>query len=158
MAFRYSPGIFKGFLDGSNLQTLLADGSIAFYTGSQPASAYAAVTGTLIARVTESGGAWVAGTATNGINFGTATATTTGANIDIDPAESWDFEAVAAGTIGWGRFVGNPTDAGGTSTTLPRIDFSVGITSGDMLMAKTTYAIGEQGTVQQFKIPLSNIS
>lgn len=152
MAFRYSTKLFTDFL--TTLKTDLADGTIYFYTGSQPSSPDAAVTGTLLGQVTVGGGAWSAGSATNGLEFGTAAS----ASISKAAAEEWKFVCTVAGTIGWGRFVGNATDAGGSSTTLPRIDFSVGITSGDMTMTKVTYAVGETGVIQTFTIPLSNIS
>lgn len=153
MAFRYSTGLFNSFL--AALQTDMADGVIKFYTGSQPTSPDAAATGTPIGTVTLAGGAWTAGTATNGINFGTPA----GATIEKDPAEEWKFTAEAAGTIGWGRFVSNSaSDTGGASTTLSRMDFSVGITSGDCTMTKVTYAIGETGVIQTFTIPLSNLA
>jgi hypothetical protein len=74
-----------------------------------------------------------------------------------EPAEEWKFIAVAAGTIGWGRFVGNATDSGASSTTLPRIDFSIGITTGDARTGKVTYAIGEPGVIQSFDLTQSNI-
>ena len=150
--FRYSTSLFDAFLN--TLKTDLAYGSIELYTGSQPASPDSAVTGTLIGRVTVDSGAWSEGVSTNGLTFGTVAS----AQVDKATAETWQFTAVAAGTIGWGRFRANAVDAGGASTTLHRIDFSVGITSGDLLMSKVTYAIGETGVIQQFLIPLSNIS
>lgn len=154
MAFRYSTKLFNDFL--TTLKTDLANGSIELYTGSQPASPDAAITGTLVGRATQSSGAWVEGLPTNGLNFGTVAS----AQVDKATAETWQFTCVNAGTIGWGRFRANGTDAGAADSThvLPRIDFSVGITSGDLLMSKVTYAVGETGVIQQFLIPLSNIS
>ena len=153
MAFRYSTGLFGSFL--ATLKTDMADGVINFYTGSQPTSPDAAVTGTYLGRATLAGGAWTAGTATNGLEF----ATPSGATIDKATAEEWKFVCEVAGTIGWARFVSNSaSDTGGASTSLKRMDFSVGITSGDALMTKVTYAVGETGVIQSFTIPLSNIS
>lgn len=152
MAFRYSTKLFNDFL--TTLKTDLANGVIQFYTGAQPTSPDAAVTGTYLGKATLAGGAWTAGTATNGLNFGTVGS----AAVDKATAEEWKFVCETAGTIGWARFVGNPVDAGGSSTTLPRLDFSVGIASGDAQMAKVTYAVGETGVIQSFNIPLSNLS
>jgi len=158
MAFRYSTKIFHDFLNTA-VKTNLAAGVINFYTGAQPASPDAAVTGTFLGKATLAGGAWTAGTSTNGLNFGTITDTGSGAaSLDKATAEEWRFVCTVAGTIGWARFVGNPTDAGGVSTTLPRLDFSVGVTSGDALMSKVTYAVGETGVIQSFVIPVTNIS
>lgn len=153
MAFRYSTGCFNSFL--TKFKTDIANGSIAFYTGAQPTSPDAAVTGTYLGRATLAGGAWVAGTATNGLEFDAPVL----AEIDKAAAEEWKFVCEVAGTIGYGRFVSNSaSDTGGASTSLIRIDFSVGITSGDCLMSKVTYAVGETGVIQSFNIPLSNIS
>ena len=158
MAFRYSTKIFHDFLNQA-VKTNLAAGVINFYSGAQPASPDAAPTGTFLGRATLSGGAWTAGAPTNGLNFGTVVDGTGGAaSLDKASAEEWKFICSVAGTIGWGRFVGNPADSGTTSTTLPRIDFSVGVTSGDALMSKVTYAIGETGVIQSFNMPVTNIS
>ena len=154
MAFRYSTKLFNDFL--SSLKSDLTNGSIELYTGSQPSSPDAAITGTLIGRATNNGGAWSEGSGSNGLNFGTVAS----AAVDKSTSETWQFTAVAAGTIGWGRFRANATDAGSADSTFvkPRIDFSVGITTGDLKMSKVTYAVGETGVIQEFLIPLSNIS
>lgn len=158
MAFRYSTKIFHDFLNTA-VKTALADGVINFYTGSQPANPDLAPTGTFLGKATLAGGAWTAGTATNGLEFGTVVDTGNGAaSLDKASAEEWKFVCSVAGTIGWARFVGNPVDAGAVSTTLSRIDFSVGVTSGDALMSKVTYAVGETGVIQSFVIPVTNIS
>jgi len=158
MAFRYSTKIFHDFLNIA-VKTALADGVIDFYSGAQPASPDAAPTGTFLGRATLAGGAWAAGSPTNGLEFGAVVDGTGGAaSLDKASAEEWKFVCSVAGTIGWGRFIGNPADAGGVSTTLPRIDFSVGVTSGDAQMSKVTYAIGETGVIQSFNIPVTNIS
>ena len=163
MAFRYSKRLFNVFLGG--VKTELANGVIHFYTGAQPVSPDAAPTGTYLGSATKSGNAWAAGTATNGIEFGTVD----NAAVDKDAAEEWKFTCATAGTIGWGRYIANTTagsgslataDAGAldTTETFPRIDFNVGITSGDALMSKVTYAVGETGVIQSFNIALSNIA
>jgi hypothetical protein len=158
MAFRYSTKIFHDFLNTA-VKTNLAAGVINLYSGAQPTSPDAAPTGTFLGRATLAGGAWTAGTSTNGLNFGTITDTGGGAAaMDKASAEEWRFVCSVAGTVGWGRFVGNPADAGAVSTTLPRIDFSVGVTSGDAQMSKVTYAVGETGVIQSFNIPVTNIS
>jgi len=163
MAVRFSKKIFNDQLTA--LKTALANGCIHLYSGSQPAAPEDAVTGTLIGTIQLSGGTWAAGTATYGLEFGTPAA----GSISKASAENWLFTAVAAGTVGWGRFIGNTLAGNGSLTNAdsgaadgsevyPRIDFSVGITSGDMTMGKVTYAIGETGAVSSFTIPLSNIS
>ena len=153
--FRFSSKIFSDFL--TNLDTTMANGSIAMYSGSPPASPDAAATGTYLGRVTSGGGAWVAGSATNGIN--TAAPSSGTPTMSKESAESWVFTCSATGTIGWGRYVANPTDAGGISTVLPRMDFDVGLTGSGAActMTKTAFTtIGETGVVQTFTLPFTN--
>lgn len=163
MAFRYSTKLFNDFL--TTLKTDLANGKIDFYSGSQPNSPDNAPTGTLIGSATLGGAAWTAGSATAGVEFGTPSA----GSLDKAPTEEWKFTCVNAGTIGYGRFIANTTAGSGslssadtgisdTSYVYPRIDFSVGVTSGDCLMTKVTYAVGETGVIQSFLIPLSNLT
>ena len=163
MAFRYSTKLFNDFLNV--IKTDLANGKIDFYSGTQPNSPNDSPTGTLIGSVTLAGAAWSAGSATGGIEFGTPSA----ASLDKNSGEEWKFTCVNAGTIGYGRFIANTTagsgslstaDTGVSDTTYvyPRIDFSVGVSSGDCLMTKVTYAVGETGVLQSFVIPLSNLT
>jgi hypothetical protein len=153
MAYRFSTGAFNSLL--AKTKDDLANGAINFYTGAQPASPDAAPTGTFLGRATLAGGAWTAGSATNGLEFDTPV----GANMTKAPAEEWKFVCSVAGTIGWARFVSNSaSDTGGVSTTLVRHDLSVGVTTGDLQMAKVTYAVGETGVIQSYAIPFSNIS
>ncbi|MDD5084213.1 MAG: hypothetical protein PHT88_04800 [Candidatus Moranbacteria bacterium] len=148
--FKYSTKDFNAML--AALDTQHTNGVIELYTGAQPASPDDAATGTLIGTATKDAGAFTPGTATNGLNFAAPVLNA----MSKEAAETWKFTAVAAGTIGWGRLKGNGTDAGGSSTALPRIDFTVGITSGDARTSKVTYAIGEIGTVDSFTITQTN--
>ena len=155
MTTRYSPHIFQTFL--VSLDTLLNDGSIACYSGSMPASPADAPGTTLLGRITKDGTAWTAGSSAGGIKFAAPSAGIT--TMSKEPAENWVFTCSTTGTIGWGRFVGNPTDAGGSSNILPRIDFNIGLTGSGAActMTKVTFtAIGETGTVQTFTIPFTN--
>ncbi len=64
-----------------------------------------------------------------GIQFGSAT----GGVLSKESA-LWKGTVITDGTAGWFRIVGNSADGGGSSTTLPRIDGSIGTTSGDMIL------------------------
>ena len=57
MAIRLSTGLRNFMLEGGSLKQALANGFIELYSGTQPASADDAVTGTLLARYTASSGA-----------------------------------------------------------------------------------------------------
>lgn len=161
MAFRYSTKLFTDFL--STLKTDLGSGVINLYSGAQPASPDSAIGGaTLIGQVTLNGSGWADGSATNGLVFNTPSA----GQIVIATGAVWKFTCINAGTIGWGRFVGNSSTAGLTidsgladsTFAHPRLDFSVGVTTGDAQMSKITYAVGETGVIQNMTIVLSNLS
>ncbi len=158
MTIRYSTGARDKLLGdsavtaGSNgLAGIFKDGVIELYSGTQPATADAAVTGTLLATVTESGAAFTPGSPTAGLEFD---APSSGA-IAKATGETWQYTGVAAGTIGWFRFKGNAADGGGVDTTAVRIDGSVGQVSGDMVLSNTLIAIGTPGTIDVFTITMS---
>lgn len=155
MTTRFSTGAINkmygesGTDTGANgLRGLFKDGKIDCYSGAQPASADDAPTGTLLGSITKDGGAFSHGAATNGIEFGAPS----GKTVSKSGSETWKFTGVAAGTIGYGRFKANATDNDSSSTTLPRIDFSIGITSGDMKMSSVTSSVGGSITIDTFTI------
>jgi hypothetical protein len=135
---------------GGSLKDVMKDGVLKIYSGAQPATADAAATGTLLATITVGSGAWVAGAFDNGLEF------------EDDPlsgeieknSEVWSGLGLADGTAGWFRFYANPTDAGTSSTTLPRIDGSVGTSNNDLVMASTAIVTGRTYTIDSFKITL----
>ena len=135
---------------GGSLKDVFKDGVLRIYSGSQPSSADSAVSGTLLLEISESAGAFVAGAFDNGLEFGTAAS---GA-IAKATAETWQDLGLAAGTAGWFRFVGNATDAGAASTTLPRIDGSIGTSGADLNMSSTTITVGATYTVDSFQYTL----
>lgn len=92
-------------------------GCIEVRTGPQPASADAPATGTLIARITRDGGAWVEGAPDNGLEF-----VRSGRYASKPGDHVWRLKGIATGVAGWFRLRGNAADAGGASLDLPRID------------------------------------
>lgn len=155
MAVKFSTGAIAKML-GKNgtdsgadgLRGIFTNGVIKLYTGAQPATADDAPTGTLLGDITVGGGAFVEGSATNGLNFGAPS----GKTISKATGETWKFTGVAAGTIGWFRFQANAVDNDSSSTTLSRIDGSVGVTSGDMRLTSVTSAVGTSITIDTFTI------
>jgi hypothetical protein len=132
------------------LKTALADGVILIYSGSQPASANDAVSGTLLGRVTLNAAAWTAGAATNGLEFATPAAR----EMTKAVAEVWQFAGIANGTAGWFRFVGNGADAGAADTTeaLPRIDGRIATTGAEMNMSNLNVVTGAITTIDSFTL------
>lgn len=149
--FKYGTKCFNTML--GSLDIAFANGIIELRTGAQPTSPDDAATGVLIGKVTKNGDAFVAGSPGNGLNFSSPALNV----LSKDPAEVWKMTAVAVGTIGYGRLLGNAADDGSARTDLPRIDFSVGLTSGDARTSKLNYAINEVGTIDSFTITQTNI-
>ena len=158
MAARYSEGLLNKLLGeqgveaGANgMKGIFKDAVIDVYTGGQPATANAAPTGTFLGRVTLNAGAFTEGVATNGLEFDPPSA----GELLKAAAETWQLKGVAAGVAGWFRLRGNAVDDGSLSTTLPRLDGSVGTTAGDMLMSNVNIVVDAISTVDAFKIKAS---
>lgn len=150
MAIRFSTGLRNAILGTASFKDTFQDGVIYLYSGVQPSSADDAVQGTLLGIVTQDAGAFTHGSATNGLEFGTPSSGV----LDKAGAETWQFEAIASGTIGWFRLTGNANDDGTSSTTLPRVDGSVGRTGGDLNLTNTTVASGAVTTIDTFPVNL----
>ena len=155
MAVKFSTGAIAKMLGKNGTDTgadglrgIFANGVIKCYTGAQPTDADQAPTGTFLGDITSGGLAFVEGVATNGINFGAPV----GKVVSKAGGETWKFTGVAAGTLGWFRFQANAVDNDSVSTSLSRIDGSIGITSGDMRLTSVTSAIGSSITIDTFSI------
>lgn len=111
------------------------------YTGAQPASADAAVTGTLLAEVTRDGGAFTHGFATNSLEW-----VRTGIYALKNPAHTWTMTGIATGVAGWLRLSGNALDDGSPSLILPRLDCAVSLAGGggEVILAPLTITVSEQ--------------
>lgn len=155
MALSWSTGCVHRWLNsaangGVGFAEIFRDGIIDLYSGARPASADSAVpVGTVrLARVTVNGGAFVAGAATNGLEFGPASARA----IDKAVAEVWQYTGLANGVTTWFRFKGNGADDDLASTTLPRVDGTVGPFSADMIMIDNNIIIGQMYTLNRFRL------
>lgn len=135
---------------GGSLKDVFKDGILKIYSGSQPSSPDVAASGSLLCSITLSAGAHVAGAFGNGLEFGTAAS---GA-ISKAAGATWSGVAAASGTAGYFRLCANATDAGGASTTLPRVDGSIGTSGADLNMSSTTITSGQTYTIDTFTITL----
>ena len=144
MTVRLSTGLRTSMAGSTGFASVFANGIIEIYTGTQPATADAAVTGTLLGTVTLNSGAFVAGTATNGLTFAAA------ASGAVSKSGVWSFNGIAAGTAGWFRLKGNGVDAGALSTTLPRLDGSVATSGADLNLSNIAIAVGAPNTVDTY--------
>jgi len=135
---------------GGSIKDIFHDGVLRIYSGSQPSDADQAASGTLLLEISESAGAFSAGAFDNGLEFGTAAS---GA-ISKSTAETWQDTGIAAGTAGWFRLCANPTDAGAASTSLPRIDGSIGSSGADLNMSSTNIVVGSTYTIDTFTLTM----
>jgi len=135
---------------GGSLKDIFRNGCLWIYSGSQPATADAAATGTQLVKITVGSGAFAHAAEANGLEFGDYSSGTLVKCAD----EVWSGVGLAAGTAGWFRFVANPTDALGVSTTLPRIDGSIGTSGANLNMSSTTIAIAATYTIDTFTFTL----
>jgi hypothetical protein len=144
MTLRLSTKLRDNLAGTTGFSSTFANGVIEIYSGTQPATADAAVTGTLLGLVTLGSGAFTPGVSTNGLTFAAA------ASGAVAKSGIWSFNGVAAGTAGWFRFKGNATDAGAISTVLPRLDGSIAVSGADMNLSNITIAIGGPVTIDTF--------
>jgi len=132
-------------LKGGSFRNIFKDGVLRIYSGVQPASADAAATGTLLLEVTVSGGAFVAGTVTNGIEFAAPSAGIIGKDDAV-----WSDVGIATGIAGWYRLYANATDGGALDTTPflhPRVDGLVATSGGELTMSSTSITVGATTTI-----------
>jgi hypothetical protein len=137
---------------GGSLKDAMKDGKLMIYTGSPPSDPDDGVgTATLLVTITESAGTFVAGAFGNGLEFENDP---TDGVIEKASGETWQGAAVASGVAGFFIFVGNATDALGSSTTLPRIVGSVGLSGADLVIGSTNIVSGRTYTIDEFTLTL----
>ena len=124
----------------ANLKTAYANGILCIFSGTQPADADAVETGTLLAKITVDSGAFVGGTATNGLNFDDPVAGV----LAKAAAETWSGVGLAAagtGTVaGWFRFYANDYITGASASAV-RFDGAISTSStSELQMSITTTA------------------
>lgn len=134
---------------GGSFKDLFRNGVMRIYSGTRPASADAVEAGTMLVEISESSGAFAAGEADNGLNFGDAT---TG-KASIADGETWSGTAEATGTATWFRFYANAYTTG-ASTSAVRFDGSCGASGSgaDLIMSSTSITAAATETINQFDI------
>lgn len=144
MTVRLSTSLRTNLAGSLGFAATFANGIIEVRTGTQPATADAAATGTLLGTISLNSGAFVAGSPTNGLTFAAAAA---GA---VSKSGVWSFNGIAAGTAGWFRLKANALDNDALSTTLPRLDGSIATSGADLNLSNISIAIGAPSTVDSF--------
>lgn len=132
MTIRLSPGLRTKIIASGLLDAFDTDGRINLYTGSQPATANTAATGTLLGTLTLASDSASAGASPGECTFNTITS---------------DTSADASGTAGWGRiYRASDTAPGSTGDSDDRrVDFSVSTSGADVNFDTVTFVAG--GTI-----------
>lgn len=144
MTVRLSTALRNNLAGTTGFAATFANGIIEIRTGSQPGTADAAATGTLLGTVTLNSGAFTPGSPTNGLTFAAA------ADGAVSKSGVWSFNGVAAGTAGWFRLKANALDNDTLSTTLPRLDGSIATSGADMNLSNITIAVAAPNTIDSF--------
>jgi hypothetical protein len=144
MTTKLSTGLRTLMAGTTGLAAALANGVIEVYSGAQPATADAAVTGTLLGTISLNSGAFVAGVATNGLTWAAAAAGV------ASKTGVWSMVGGAVGTAGWARFKGNAADAGALSTTAIRMDMAVGVVGADLNLSNIAITVGLPVTIDTY--------
>lgn len=146
MTIKLSTGLRTALAGTTGFGAAFEKGVIHIYSGPQPVSADAPVTGTLLGVVTGGAGAFAFGSPTNGLEFGAADAGAVQKSAD----QEWKFKGIANGTAGWFRLMGNASDALGNSAVLPRLDGSVGTSGADLNLSNIAVTTGTPATIDVF--------
>lgn len=131
---------------GMSLAEALRYGVIAVYTGTQPATANDAESGTLLGYYTSGGGEFTPGSPANGIVLADAVAGTlngvAGALVGLHSSMT-DVKCVpvASGTAGWVRFYANDMVTGASSSA-KRLDMACGVGVGEFRLSSQTFTVG----------------
>lgn len=130
------PNVKISCVKGGSIKDIFKDGVLKIYSGSQPATADLAATGTLLVTVTLSSGAFTPGSPANGLEFGTASA----AAIAKAVGAIWSGVIAVTGVAGWYRLYANATDAGAEDSgyIYPRIDGAVGVSGAEINLSSTS--------------------
>jgi len=116
---------------------------IGVYGGTMPADANTTENATLLALITEGGGEFTGGVATNGLNFDAAA----DGSMSKAAAETWSGAVLATGTATWVRIYDN-NYVTGASTTEKRIDLPVSTTTAtEVRMSQTSLTAGGTATI-----------
>ncbi len=119
------------------------------YSGSQPASADAAETGTKLCTKTLSSGAFSGGSSVNGLNFGEVSSGV----LSKESGEVWSGVGLAAGTAGWFRIYDNSYITG-ASTTAISFDGSVATSGGQLNISNTAITVRGTTTIDSVELTM----
>lgn len=141
MAIRLSTGLRNKMLDSGLADAFDTNGRINIYTGSQPATANDAASGTLLGTLTLATDAVTSAAASGSLSFATITS---------------DTSADASGTAGWGRIyrTGDTAPGSAAGTTDRRLDFAISTSGSDVNFDTVTFVAGGTIAISSFSATL----
>lgn len=140
---KFSTGLRTKALNDTPVRTQLAGGSLRILSGTPPATADAAETGTLLAVLSVAGGG-------TGLTFDTAV----DGVLSKAAAEVWmDSSVNANGTGGYWRYVA-AGDTAAASSTQSRVQGTIGLAGTDMVVTNNTFTAGTSWTLDYFVLAL----
>ena len=130
-----------------SLRDILAHGVMEIRTGSQPANADTAVSGTLLLLITKGSAAFTPGNIANSLIFDEPVAGVLGKA----DADTWSGAAAATGTAGWFRFYGS--DYVNTANQLC-FDGAVATSGAELNLSSTAIVLAATTTIDEFEITM----
>ena len=147
--------VILGSARGGSLIDQFRNATMKIYTGSQPATADTAETGSELIPITLASGDFVGGADDNGINFGQVLAADLGMGFGYATGlveEVWSGVATATGTAGWFRIYDNAATGGADDRC---IDGAIATSGSQMNMANTSITLGGTTTIDSVSIPMA---
>lgn len=135
-------------IKGGSFRNLFKRGIMVLYSGTMPATADLAETGTKLAEITVSSGAFTAGAPANGLQFGAPTSGTIAKD-----SETWSGVGLATGEAGYYVFYDNAYTTGASSTAV-RFMGTCSEISGDLVMDDCTVTLSATKTITSFSVTL----
>ena len=143
MSLKLSTGLRNGMLDNTSFKALMANGFIKLYSGTPPATADAAVTGTLLTIISD-----------NATGAGLTLGTAASGAIPKNRSQVWSGVNLATGTATYFRFVENADD-GTASTTQKRVQGTCATSGADLNMTSVNLSMNATQSIDagSFALP-----
>ncbi|TVM31251.1 hypothetical protein DQK91_18800 [Oceanidesulfovibrio marinus] len=135
---------------GGAINDIFREGVIEIRSGSQPASADDAESGTLLVTITDNGNTHNNTTGENGLEMDDAAS---GGKVEKKAGQTWRGTAVNSGTAGWFRFFARAHTLG-ASTTSRRFDGAIATSGAELNMASTAITASQTVTIDGFSVTI----
>lgn len=146
MTLKVSTGLRNKLLDTGSLATLMAGGLIKIYSGSPPASADDAASGSLLCTISLNStgtGVNMASTASSGV-------------LAKSTSETWSGVVALSGAATYYRHVA-ASDTGAPSTTQARLQGEIATAGAELNLSSTTLTSGATQTVDYYSVALPTL-